>query len=91
MMIIELSDKSFVKFESTFRYRFLENHYASIIANYARLDNNVFKDINLFDNIQSGYAVGYSYNSMIGPIELKYSWSPDTKQRYWLFNLGFWF
>lgn len=87
----ELSDKSFVKSEFTFRYRFLENHYASIIANYARLDSNVFKDITLFDNIQSGYAVGYSYNSMIGPIELKYSWSPDTKQRYWLFNLGFWF
>lgn len=87
----ELSDKSFVKSEFNFRYRFLDNHYASIIANYARLDSNVFKDINLFDNVYSGYAIGYSYNSMIGPIELKYSWSPNTKQHYWLFNLGFWF
>jgi len=87
----ELSDKSFIKSEFTFRYRFFENHYASIIANYARLDNNVFKDINVFKNLLSGYAVGYSYDSFLGPIELKYSWSPDTNQRYWLFNLGFWF
>ena len=87
----ELSNKSFVKSEFNFRYRFLENHYATLIANYARLDDNVFKDINLFKNLLSGYAVGYSYKSIIGPIELKYSWSPDTKQRYWLFNLGFWF
>ncbi|MGK0308335.1 MAG: NTE family protein [Urechidicola sp.] len=28
---------------------------------------------------------------MIGPLEIKYSWSPDTNQNYWLFNLGFWF
>lgn len=87
----ELSNKSFIKSEFTFRYRFFENHYASIIANYARLDSNVFKDINVFKNVFSGYAVGYSYDSFLGPIELKYSWSPDTNQRYWLFNLGFWF
>ena len=87
----ELSDKSFIKSEFTFRYRFFENHYTSFIANYARLDSNVFNDINVFKNILSGYAIGYSYNSILGPIELKYSWSPDTKQRYWLFNLGFWF
>ncbi|NCT10514.1 MAG: patatin [Flavobacteriia bacterium] len=87
----ELSNKSFIKSEFTLRYRFFENHYGSIIANYARLDNNVFKDIDLFKNVFSGYVIGYSYNSFLGPIELKYSWSPETKQRYWLFNLGFWF
>ena len=69
----------------------LDKHYASFIANYARLDDNVFKDIELFKDIKSGYAVGYSYDSLLGPLELKYSWSPDTKESYWLFNLGFWF
>ena len=56
-----------------------------------RLDDNVFKDIEVFKDIKSGYAIGYSYNSIIGPLEIKYSWSPDTNQNYWLFNLGFWF
>ncbi|MEN8880362.1 MAG: patatin-like phospholipase family protein [Polaribacter sp.] len=87
----DLSDNSYVKSEFIFRYRFADRHYANFIANYARIDTNVFKDIDLFTDIKSGYAVGYSYNSMIGPIELKYAWSPDTKQNFWLFNLGFWF
>lgn len=87
----ELSDASFVKSEINFRYRFSENHYAVFIANYARLDDNVFKDIDLFKDVISGYALGYSYNSIIGPIEIKYSWSPESKQSQWLFNLGFWF
>lgn len=87
----DLSNDSFMKSEFKIRYRFYEKHYAMVIANYGRLDDNVFKDIEIFKNIKSGYALGYSYDSLIGPIELKYSWSPDTKQNYWLFNLGFWF
>jgi NTE family protein len=87
----ELSDNSFLKSEFNFRYRFYDRHYASFIANYARLDDNVFKNLELFENIKSGYAVGYSYNSLIGPLEIKYTWSPGTKEGFWLFNLGFWF
>ena len=62
-----------------------------MIANYARLEDNVFKDIDLFKNVKSGYAIGYSYNSFIGPIELKYAWTPDINKSVLLFNLGFWF
>jgi NTE family protein len=87
----ELSNDSFLKTELHLRYALAEKHYASFIANYARLDSNVFKDIDVFKNIKSGYALGYSYDSLIGPIEIKYSWSPDNNQSYWLFNLGFWF
>jgi NTE family protein len=87
----DLSDNSFLKTEFNFRYRIANNHYANFIANYARLEDNVFKDLDVFNDIKSGYAVGYGFNSLLGPIELKYSWSPDNNQNYWLFNLGFWF
>ncbi|AUC85950.1 patatin [Polaribacter sp. ALD11] len=87
----DLSDNSFIKTQLDLRYRVGSSHYFSLIANYARLEDNVFRDINLFDNIKSGYAVGYSYDSFLGPIELKYSWTPDHTEGYWLFNLGFWF
>jgi NTE family protein len=87
----ELSNTSFIKSEFDLRYRLADAHYFSFIANYARLEDNVFKDLQLFDNIKSGYALGYSYNSFVGPIELKYSWTPDNKKGFWLFNLGFWF
>ena len=87
----ELSDKSFLKTEFNFRYAFKENHSATFIANFGRIDGNVFRDIDLFKDLKSGYAIGYSYSTFIGPLEIKYSWSPDTKENYWLFNLGFWF
>lgn len=87
----DLSNNSFIKTELNLRYRVGDTHYFSFIANYARLEDNVFKDLELFDNIKSGYALGYSYDSFIGPIELKYSWTPENKDGFWLFNLGFWF
>ena len=87
----DISGNSFLKTLIDVRYELIENHYVSVLANYARIEENVFKDINIFDDIKSGYAVGYSYNSFLGPIELKYSWSPDTKESSFLFNLGFWF
>ncbi|MGJ8743478.1 patatin-like phospholipase family protein [Polaribacter sp.] len=87
----ELSDRSFIKSEFSFRYHFADKHYATFIANYGRLEENVFKNLNLFNNIKSGYVLGYSYDTFIGPIELKYSWSPENRQSHWLFNLGFWF
>ncbi|MGY0408917.1 MAG: patatin-like phospholipase family protein, partial [Polaribacter sp.] len=87
----ELSEASFVKSEFNLYYQFYPKNYFSFIANYASLEDNVFKDIDLFKDVKSGYAVGYSYNSIIGPIELKYSWSPDNNRNFWLFNIGFWF
>ncbi len=87
----ELSDRTFIKSEFNFRYAIAKNHHASFIANYGRLEGNVFRDIDLFKDIKTGYAIGYSYNTFIGPIELKYSFSPDTNSKILLFNLGFWF
>ena len=87
----DLSGQSFLKSTFHFRYQFIENHYATFIANYARAENDLFKNGSLFANTKSGYAIGYSINTLIGPIELKYSWTPDLNKNYWLFNLGFWF
>lgn len=86
-----LSGDTFVKSQFELRYQFLKNNYISFISNYARVANSVFADGNLFKDVRSGYAVGYSLRTFLGPIELKYSWSPDTKNHFWLFNLGFWF
>ena len=54
-----LNDQSYLKSEINLRYQFLEKQYATFIANYARVEENVFTVGNLFDNIKSGYALGY--------------------------------
>jgi hypothetical protein len=37
----------------------------------------------------SGYAVGYGLETIIGPIEMKYSWSPENAKGYTWFSIGF--
>ena len=62
-----------------------------MLANYGRIGKNVLNRGELLNEVKSGYAVGYSIETLLGPIELKYAWSPDHDDRFWLFNLGFWF
>ncbi|MDX8552383.1 patatin-like phospholipase family protein [Tenacibaculum sp. 1B UA] len=86
-----LNNQSYLRSEFNFRYEVYKKHYAMFIANYARVEEDIFEDGDLFKNTKSGYAVGYSVETFLGPIELKYTWSPDHSENYWLFNLGFWF
>lgn len=87
----QLNNQSYLRSEFNLRYEVYKKHYAMFIANYARVEEDIFKDGDLFNNTKSGYALGYSVETFLGPIELKYSWSPDHSEHYWLFNLGFWF
>lgn len=86
-----LSEQTFLKSEFELRYGLSKEQYVHLIANYARVDDSVLNGGELFNDTKSGYALGYSVNTLIGPIGLKYSWSPDTKNTFWYFNLGFWF
>ena len=89
--INDLAEQTFLKSTFNIRYLFAKNQYLNFIANYARVDDSVLNGGELFNDTKSGYALGYSIKTLIGPIDLKYSWSPDTSKKYWYFNLGFWF
>ena len=89
--VAELTEQSFFRSEFDIRYQLFNKNYLSFIANYARVSDNVFKEADLFKDTKSGYAIGYGLETILGPIEIKYSWSPDHSKKYWLFNLGFWF
>jgi NTE family protein len=39
----------------------------------------------------SGYAMGYGLETIIGPIEIKHTWSPETKKGYTWFSVDFYF
>ncbi|MEN8186732.1 MAG: patatin-like phospholipase family protein [Bacteroidota bacterium] len=89
--LAELSDEEFLRTAFIIRYELFKDNYVSGIANYARVSDNVWDGGDIFSNIRSGYGFGYGIDTFIGPIELNYAWSPDTKENYWYFNLGFWF
>ncbi|MCF6213369.1 MAG: patatin-like phospholipase family protein [Flavobacteriaceae bacterium] len=89
--IADLNENGFLKSTFILRKEIFKENYLSFIANYARIDNDLFNRGNLFQNTKSGYAISYGINSFLGPIELVYAWSPDTSANYWYLNFGFWF
>ncbi|MFT7330756.1 MAG: NTE family protein [Roseivirga sp.] len=86
-----LSGDGFLKSSLTLRYEFAENHYLMTTANAARIDDDLFNQGRIFEDTKLGYAAGYGFDSFMGPIEMNYTWSPDTGNKFWYFSLGYWF
>lgn len=83
---------NFLKAEAVFNYRFYKKNYINFTANYANLSNEFFYLNNWISLPRySGYALGITSRTIIGPIEIKYSYSPEIKRSLWFLNLGFWF
>ncbi len=87
----ELNSNSFLKSALTLRYEFLPKNYLSATANYARVERDLFNGGKIFENTKSGYMLGYGLDTFLGPVEINYTWSPDHKEKYWYFNVGYWF
>ncbi|NQX80667.1 MAG: patatin-like phospholipase family protein [Flavobacteriaceae bacterium] len=89
-----LENTSFAKVLTNINYEIFKGNYISLYSNFLYTNNvlgeKTSDDIHN-DNILSGYAAGYTVKTPIGPIEIKRSWSPDSKLKHWYFNIGFWF
>lgn len=89
---LELSGDSHIRGLVELDYEFFSNHHLIFGANYATVGENIFATGDWFLSPQhSGYALGYALETFMGPMEVKYSYSPETKDSHWFFSLGFWF
>lgn len=89
---ISLTGNSFVKASFIADYEVLKNHHITAEANWANIDDDIFESGEWFTLPDyRGYALGYAIDTFIGPIQAKFSYSPEAKQSVWFFNVGFWF
>lgn len=89
---VSLIGNSFVKSTFSFDYEIFNKNHILVAANYANIEDNLFDTGEWIQKIDySGYAVGYGLETFIGPLEVKYTYSPEIKRSIWFFNLGFWF
>jgi NTE family protein len=89
---ISIVGSGFVKGMIDLDYEILHKQHLILSANFANVGDNIFDNGNWFSIPDySGYAFGYSTETFLGPIEVKYSWSPQTSDGKWFFGLGFWF
>ncbi|WP_026703727.1 patatin-like phospholipase family protein [Flavobacterium soli] len=83
---------SFLKSTFTLDYELFKKNHLNFSANYANVGNNLFDSDDWYQSPRySGYALGYGLETIIGPIEVKHSWSPETKDHHTWFTVGFWF
>ncbi len=89
---LSLSGNSYIKGALTLDYEIFRKNHINFSANYANIGNNLYDEGDVLSIPKySGYAFGYGLETFIGPIEVKHSWSPETKDHYTWFSVGFWF
>ena len=87
---LSISADSYIKSCFTLDYEIYKKNHINLAANYANAEDGLFEDGNWFSKPTfNGYAIGYALESIIGPIEIKYSWSPELKKGYAYFTVGF--
>ncbi len=87
----ELNESAYLRTALTARVEIFRKNFVSFTGNFGRINDDIWNDGRIFEETRSGYAAGYGIDTIIGPIELLYSWNPDNNQNYWYINVGFWF
>ncbi len=89
---LSLSADSYIKSCFTLDYEFYKKNHLNFSANYANIEDDLFLTGNwLSKPTYNGYAIGYALESVIGPVEVKHTWSPEQSKGYTFISVGFWF
>ncbi len=89
---LSLAANSYLKTTGTLDYEIFKKNHLNFSANFANVKDKLFQSVDWISIPKySGYAVGYGLETIIGPIEIKHSWSPETSKGFTWFSVGFWF
>ncbi|MDA0317509.1 MAG: patatin-like phospholipase family protein [Bacteroidetes bacterium] len=87
-----LTGNSFVKAYFSADYEFYKRHHINISGNFTNIGNDIFLEKEWFTlPSYKGFAIGYGLETIFGPIELKFHWSPENDYSGAFVNLGYWF
>lgn len=87
---LSLRGNTYLKSNLTIDYEFFRKNHVNLSANIANVGDNLFDTKGWIDSIDySGYAIGYGLETFFGPLELKYSFSPEREAGEWHVNAGF--
>ncbi len=89
---ISITGDSYIKGLIELDYEIIRRNHIIASANFANVENDLYSTGNWLNlPSYSGYAIGYGRETFLGPVEIKYSYSPEIKNSQWYFSLGFWF
>lgn len=89
---LSIAANSYLKSSVAFDYEIFKKNHLNFSANFANVQDDLFQTVDWLSLPKySGYALGYGLETVAGPVEVKYSWSPETTKGYTWFSIGFWF
>jgi NTE family protein len=89
---LSIAANSYLESTITLDYEIFKKNHINLSANYANIEDDLYNSLHWFTLPKySGYALGYGLETIIGPIEVKYSWSPETRDSHVWFTVGFLF
>lgn len=87
---LELRGDTYLKSSIDIDYEFLKKNHLVFSANIANIGDNLFETGDWIRKIEhTGYAIGYGLETFLGPLEAKYTYSPERKQSEWQISAGF--
>lgn len=87
-----LSADSYMKGIFQVDYNFYKKNHLLFTANYANVEDDLFSSGNWVSTPDfSGYGIGFGSQTILGPVDLKYTYSPETNESQWFVSIGYWF
>ncbi len=87
---LSLRGDTYLMSSVTLDYEFIRKNHLNLTANISNVGDGLFENREWINGIDySGYALGYGMETFFGPLELKYSYSPELDNSVWYVRLGF--
>ena len=87
---LELRGDTYLKTTVNLDYEFARKNHLVLSGNIANVGDDLFGNGDWIKEIKySGVALGYGLETFLGPMELKYSYSPDSGESIWYVSAGF--
>lgn len=87
---LELRGDTYLRSTIRLDYEFAKKNHIILTGNIANVGDDLFGNGDWIGEIPySGIALGYGLETFLGPMELKYAYSPDLGEDIWYVSAGF--
>ncbi len=90
---LSITGDGYIKTGIILDYEIFKKNHLNLSANFANVGYGLFDQPGnwLTSPAFSGYALGYGAQTFLGPLEIKYTYSPEIDTSEWFITLGFQF
>ncbi|WP_310994337.1 patatin-like phospholipase family protein [Aequorivita marina] len=87
---ISVRGNTYLKSTVTIDYEIFRKNHLNIGANIANVGNDLFENEKWIDGVDySAFSLGYGLETILGPMEIKYAYSPELDSGEWYVALGY--